>query len=216
MTSPSHDTYPPDPEKVDAMLADLDQAEERLTQSWHSIEKELEAVRLIKSGLRQLLEVRATEDMPSTHTTSAAHVGIPHETWDEYRELGHAIPDDCPASPRDLADIIEDYPIPEGAQTTKAWEIKKVRNLAALRLLAQRTTDEKFLLLDFAKLLCAVGLAAGPPKHRKTTLERHMQSEPEHWKNLGDGYWMFIDTPEAGSAENTSDFAEPVATIDQA
>ena len=210
MTSPSHDTNSPDPAKVEDMLADLNQAEEHLTQRMQDIEKDLDAIRLAKDGLSKLLNAHQ-----STHTTSAAHVEIPHETWDEYRELGHAIPDDCPASPRDLADIIEDYPIPEGAQITKVWEIKKARNLAALRLMAQRTTDETFLLLDFAKLMCAVGLAAGAPKRRKTTLERHMLSEPAHWKKLGNGYWMFTDKPEAGSAEKTPDFAETVATTDR-
>ena len=191
-------------------IAKLHKTKHHLMRQREIIDKQLEK---ISNAISALTEVR---DCPIPEALVADRVnhsdqGHGYQTWEEYRELGLDIPEICPASPGELRQIMEDHQVPIGASKSRTWEINKIRNQSALRLMGQRIPDGQFLAIDFAKLLTAAGMFNGPAQNLRTTLIRHMQSAPEEFKDLGAGRWQYhkLVAEESTSATPETTALEP-------
>ena len=229
MNEPGYQFTVRDPTAMQVALTDLYELKNGLIQDKDTISQKLEKIDCAILAISEVIETlpsgfpQATQPASATHTDTGTGQVECYESWEEYRNSGYDIPEECPVSPGELRQGIAEHQIPEGLRTTRVWKIKKCRNLSALRLMADRVPEGKFLLLDFARIMCAVGLSYGPPKHCKTTLERHMGSVPDDWNNLGNGYWQLINGPSrelitdragATCAQTFTESAETVATAD--
>ena len=212
-------TEPIDREELVRMERRLTQMEHNLTQKreegergLHAITRQLESIKIAKSGLSEILHPDTQQTDPASSTKQSTRINL-FESWAEYREAGYTIPEECLASPSELRQIITDLPIPADTRESKVWVIKKERNLAALRLMAARIPDGRFRLFDFANVLRAVGFYDGPTDRFQTTLTRHMGSFPAEWENLGKGFWKFLKAPPEPGAlhayQTPSEVSEP-------
>ena len=194
------------------MERNLTQQREEGERHLQAITRELESIRLAKEALSVILypDTQQTDPAPSTEQSTRLNL---FESWDEYREAGYTIPEESLASPSELRQIITDQPIPTDARETDVWAIKKIRNLAALRLMAARIPDGRFRLFDLATSMRAVGFYEGPTDRFQTTLARHMGSCPDEWENLGRGFWKFLKASPEPSAllacQTPSEVSEP-------
>ena len=171
-------------------IAKLHETKNDIMRQKEILDKRLEKISNAISALTEAGDCPVPEPSVADHLnhTSQAHS---YQTWEHYRELGLDIPEVCPASPGELRQIMEDYRVPVGASKSRTWEINKIRNQSALRLMGQRVPDGQFLAIDFAKLLSAAGLFNGPAQNLRTTLIRHMQAAPEEFTDLGGGRWQY-------------------------
>ena len=158
------------------------------------INDELDWIKAAKSAISQILNRADQKTLPESPIEPSSQA-VFFDTWDEYRRADYPIPEVSLASPSELKDIIDDLPIPAGMKANKTWPIKKERNLQALRLMAGRTTDGTFRLLDMANTMSAVGFFDGQGRRFKTTLARHMESVPDEWEKLSPGIWKFLKSP---------------------
>ena len=171
-------------------IAKLHETKNDIMRQKDILDKHLEKVINAISALTEARDCPAPDPSVADHVnhSSQAHS---YQTWQDYRDLGLDIPEVCPASPGELRQIMEDHRVPVGASKSRTWEIKKVRNQSALRLMGQRVPDGQFLAIDFAKLLSAAGLFNGPAQNLRTTLIRHMQAAHEEFTDLGGGRWQY-------------------------
>lgn len=213
LNPPQSGTIPSNKAELVDMERGLTQIERNLTQEKQEKEQrlkvindELDSIQTAKSAISRILN----HDEQGTHpgsSTEHSTQSVSYETWDEYRKADYAIPEECFASPSELKQIIEDLPIPAGMKVNQTWPIKKERNLRALGLMAGRTPDGTFRLLDMANVMSAVGLFDGLGHRFKTTLTRHMESVPDEWENLGSGIWKFLKAPAVTAQTHTSEAA---------
>ena len=201
----SHPT-PPKSSTIPSTLAELDEMEKSLIQEKEacgmrlkSIDQQLETINRGKSALASIYGPRAQGDS-TVISNEPEGQAVLYGTWDEFRQAGYDIPEECLASPAELNQIIAERPITSGTKKQREWDIRKDRNLSALRLMALRAPRRRFRLLDYANLMAAVGMFEGTGQNFKTTLIRHMRLEPGEWRNLTRGFWEYLKFPDTVSA----------------
>ena len=186
---------------IPSTMAELDEMERQLILEREvnerrntDIDQKLDSIKRAKEALSQFIDPNPSELSGALSAVSSME-GEAFKTWDEFRDAGYDVPVVCPATPSELRQIIKERPIPVGMKTKLAWAVKRDRNLAALKMMAMRESDQKFRLLDFANAMAATGFFEGSGYRFKTTLRRHMASCPDEWEDLQQGLWQYRGSP---------------------
>lgn len=158
----------------------------------------------LPAGLYEETQTPA-ESMTSNGNGSPDKVRPHHPTWEEYEDQGIRIPEIRPATPVELRGLMDKYPMPKAPKTTQEWLIKKERNLAASRLMAERLPERKFMVLDFAELMQAAGLHDSSVDAVKKTLLRHLKDSPDFQETGEPGEMRLGETQQSDPADEPAD-----------
>ena len=196
-----------DTDRVQEMIEGLEAHSELLNQQGRAIDQQLQTVRKAKDSLKRLLNVH-----DPTYAHSGATETLPdlQDTWKEYQDTGDIVYLHGPASPAELRQIIYDNPITPSSGRKHARNVAKHRNLMGLKLMAERSSNRTFRLIDFARNMSAVGMTKTAHISYMNALVRHLRSEPHNWKHLGRGQWKYTGRPTA--APNAEALATPQAS----
>ena len=212
---------PPTLEEFQETLHSFDQIDgffTKLVNSADDFKTKLREMRIFVSAVaatplsmeEQVSQAAPTENGRSPHAAISSSGGdcVPeirrhYDTWDEYRDNGIYVPAICPASPDELRAVMADHPMPKAPKPTDEWEIRRVRNLAAAQLMAERLPDARFKLTDFSELMRAAGMHDSSVDAVKKTLKRHLILSPDFQEVEGSpGEWQWVALSEGKAAEN--------------
>ena len=183
-----------DPQRVKELIEGLEAQSDLLTQQGRAIDQQLQTVRKAKESLQRLLNLH-----DPTYAHSGTNDTLPdlQDTWKEYQDTGDIVYLRGPASPAELRQIIYDNPITPSSGRKHARNVAKHRNLMGLKLMAERSSNRTFRLIDFARNMSAVGMTKTAHISYMNALVRHLRSEPQNWKHLGRGQWKYTGRPTA-------------------